>query len=161
MLFAAQAAGKRIDLNALPELLPYAWKHRISGGFGFIAAAWYYDALRDHLPVHLRVPMEAFVRMLYAKEPVDDDLSADSGTQGDACVLYALRPSSVRAAVERFDAVPWTALSWIGERTVLPEMIGDRYVPEYSAFETVLYQQREWLIDAATCDHGVVAVISQ
>jgi hypothetical protein len=34
-------------------------------------------------------------------------------------------------------------------------------VPEYSAFETVLYQQREWLIDAATCDHGVVAVISQ
>jgi hypothetical protein len=38
-LLTAQAAGRRADLNALSELLPYAREHRIHGGFGFIEAA--------------------------------------------------------------------------------------------------------------------------
>jgi hypothetical protein len=160
--FAAQAAGKRIDLDALPELLPYAWEHRSTGGRGLIAADCYYDLLRDHLPAPLREPADAFVHMLYPEEPDHtDDLSTDSGTESDACVMYALRPSSVRAALRRFDAVPWTALSRIGERTVLPEMAGNRHMPNYSAFEAVLHQQWAWLSDAAARDHGVVAVISQ
>ncbi|WP_329518797.1 hypothetical protein [Spirillospora sp. NBC_01491] len=151
--------------NALPKLLPYAWQHRISGGYGFVEAAWYYDALREHLPVHVRTPADAFVRMLYARllfaEASSDDLKADSGGQGDECVLYALRPSSVRSALERFDSVPWDALSEIGARTVDPPRTGDRYVPDFDAFETVLYQHCRWLRDAAARDHGVVAIISQ
>lgn len=161
LLLAAQAAGKPIDLDALPQLLPYAWEHRISGRFGFIEAPWFYDALRVHLPARLRTPTDAFVRTLYAEDPADsDDLSADSGTRNDHCVLYALRPSSTRAALERFDAVPWDALSQLGERrgAVTP---ASGYMPDYAAFETVLYQQREWLSDAAAHDHGVVAIISR
>jgi hypothetical protein len=83
--------------------------------------------------------------MLYAEKLVDsDDLSTDSGVQRDVCLLYALRPSSVRAALERFDAVPWNALSRISEKVVGPDMTGNRYVPDYGAFETVLHQHRGW-----------------
>ncbi|WP_255953123.1 hypothetical protein [Streptomyces odontomachi] len=159
---AAQAAGTSFDLDAEPELLPYAREHHIFGGFGFVAVEWYFDKLRASLPPHLREPLETFVRTLYAEDPRDcDDLAADGATGRDSSVLYALRPASVRRAVERFEAVPWDELRELDRRETLPELDEERYVPCFGAFEAVLRQQRAWLGDAAECGRGVVAVISQ
>lgn len=163
MLSAAQAAGTPFDLDALPELLPYAYEHRFFGGFGHIAAEWYHAALRHRLPPHLREPLTMWVRSLYGEDGARDcdDLAADSGMRGDRSVLYALRPSSVRTALERFGAVPWEELEEFAGRLELPEMAEDRYVPDFGAFEAMLWQQREWLSDAAERDRGVVAVVSR
>lgn len=162
MLEAAQAARKPIDLDALPDILPYAHEHPFSLGRSFLSAKEYYDTLRNHLPAHLQPSLEAIMCTLYPEWPVeDDDLSTDSGAPRDSCVVYALRPSSVRAALERFDAVPWTALEQLNEQHALPTMDEERHVPNYDSFELVLHSQLAWLDQAASSGRGVVAVISQ
>jgi hypothetical protein len=52
-----------------------------------------------------RDPADAFVRMLYPDTfcpggPRSDDLSADAGVPRDPDVLYAMRPATVRTAVD-------------------------------------------------------------
>lgn len=162
-LEAARVAGKPASLDDIPDLLPYATERDFWGGRAFVQAGYYYGFMRRHLPPAMRDPADAFVRMLYQEDRTgSDDLSTDAGVPGDADVLYAMRPATVRSALARAAAVPWTALEEIGDQIVVPEMIDSRYVPNYTTFaDHVLHQQREWLHEAAASDRGLVVIISR
>ncbi|MBC6461337.1 hypothetical protein [Actinomadura sp. HBU206391] len=165
-LQAAWAAGRSAPPGDMPNLLPYADEHDFWGGRAFMVAGEYYDSLRPHLPPDLRDPADAFVRMLYPDnfrtgyETRSNDLSVDAGAPCDPDVLYAMRPATVRAALDRAAAVPWAALARIGDRTTLPERPDSRYVPEYATWEAIVHHQREWLHEAATTDRGLVVIMS-
>ena len=161
-LEAARVAGGPVLLEDDPEPLPYAVTRDFPGGRSFLEAGFYYDFFRDHLPPAVREPADAFLHMLHPEERErTDDLSADAGVPPDAGVLYAMRPATVRTALSRAAAVPWTAMAEIGERTVVPEMSGSRYVPDYSVFaDYLVHRQHGWLLEAAAAGRGLVAVLS-
>jgi hypothetical protein len=161
-LDAAEAAGKPISYKDIPDRLPYAIERDFGVGRSFMEASRYYYYFAPHLPPAIRDPADAFVDMLYPDDPADsDDLSADAGAPRDGNVAYAMRPATVRTALDRAAAVPWTAMAEIGERTVVPEMADSRYVSDYAMFaDCVFYQQRDWLREAAAAGRGLVVILS-
>jgi hypothetical protein len=156
---AAQAAGRPVP-EPPERLLSYAVQRPYSGGFSFVAAGWYYEFLRPLLPVDLRVPVSAFLDMVYGTDP-SDDLREDSGVTGDSAVLYAMRPATVRLAHARAQALPWDSFYQVAEGIVVPEMIGDRRTPDFGSASIAMWAQRDWIAEAAATDRGIVVVISQ
>jgi hypothetical protein len=161
-LEAAQIAGRSDSYQYIRDLLPYAFTRDFATGRGFVEAGIYYDCFREHLPPAVRERADAFFRMLYPEDlERTDDLSTDAGVPPDADIRYAMRPATVRTALARAAAVPWTVMAEIGERTVVPEMSDSRYVPDYSLFaDHLVYQQRAWLSEAAAADRGLVVLMS-
>jgi hypothetical protein len=164
---ATWAAGERSASSGPPNLLPYATESDFWGGRAFVVAGDYYDCLRPHLPVGLRKSADALMRLLYQgvfdpdPRAWSDDLSVDAGVPRDPDVLYAMRPATVRTALDRDGALPWADLARVAGRVTITEPWGRRYVPDYTAFESVIQHQRAWLREAAAADRGLVVIISQ
>ncbi|QKG20837.1 hypothetical protein [Actinomadura verrucosospora] len=153
---AAEPVGRSV-----PErLLSYAVERPYQGGFSFVSAGWYYGFLRPLLPVDLRVPVSAFLDMVYGEDP-PDDLREDSAVAADSAYLYAMRPATVRLAHARAQALPWDTFYEVAEGIVVPEMDNDRYTPDFGSASIAMYVQRDWIAEAAATDCGIVVIISQ
>jgi hypothetical protein len=165
LLWAAQEAGTPVDIDTLPELLPFAVDRALTNGSAFLAAGWYYEFFRPHLPESLREPADAFLGMIYPAAcglpDSPNDLCVDAGLSEVEDVPYAMRPATVRRALGLADAVPWDAMRAVGDRTDVIEMATDRRVPDYGSFDVAVCQQRDWLGEAAGAGRGLVVIISQ
>lgn len=154
----ARTQGTPLPWPEVPEAVPFAEDQWAPPGKAFTAAGRFYLELSDRLEPELLARTDPVFETIYPEKLSDiNDLKADSGGPDDFDVLYALRPSSVKLALERIEALPWEAMRAAGEGIELP--YGSRvpgYGMDFSQFEGIVLSHVDWLRKAAAADRGVL-----
>lgn len=142
----------------VPEVVPFAEEQWAPPGKAFTAAGTFYLELSDRLEPELLALTDPVFNTIYPRWWSDvNDLKADSGGPEDADVLYALRPSSVKLALERIEALPWEAMRAAGTGIDLRYAgQGPGYGMDFPQFEGIITSHVGWLREAAAVDRGVL-----
>lgn len=149
-----------------PRVPVYARERDFHGGKAFVAAQWFYESLRPHLPGPVLQPADAYLYSIYSGvrdaeyiNDLADDAQIEPG-EGDRHLWYAMRPSTVIRVARLAEAVPWPRIETVAADAAGQLDADERYMPDVEWFRYVVDQHSGWLREAASTGRGVIAMVS-